>query len=45
MRELHTLAVDKGVREFVRRAGAAGISLTGASARSPEDLDMAEFDA
>lgn len=26
-RELHTLAVDKGVREFVRRAGAAGIGL------------------
>jgi hypothetical protein len=29
MRELHDLAIEKGVREFVRRAGAAGIPLFG----------------
>lgn len=44
MRELHTIAVDKGVREFVRRAGAAGIPLTGTPAPSAEDLDTISFD-
>jgi hypothetical protein len=42
MRELANLAVDKGVREFVRRAGVAGIPLTGAPA--PEDIDAASFE-
>jgi hypothetical protein len=39
MRELHDLAIDKGVREFVRRARAAGISLS--SLPEPEDLERA----
>lgn len=47
MRELHDLAVDKGVREFVRRAGAAGVPLN--ATRPPEaatgDADRAAFDA
>lgn len=42
MRELLNLAVDKGVREFVRRAGAAGIPLN--AARSPEDVERLAFD-
>lgn len=36
-RELHTLAIDKGVREFVRRAGAAGIGL--GRAVEPGEID------
>jgi hypothetical protein len=43
MHELHTLAIDKGVREFIRRAGAAGIPLLGASAPSPDVPVAAHF--
>lgn len=42
MRELHDLAIDKGVREFVRRAGAAGVPLS--TSPAPEDLDEARFE-
>jgi len=42
MRELHTLAIDKGVREFLRRAGAVGLPLH--SAPSPADAERAAFD-
>jgi hypothetical protein len=46
MRELHDLAVDKGVREFVRRAGAAGVPLNATSpALTTEEADRAAFDA
>ena len=41
-RELHELAIDKGVREFVRRAGAAGIPL--GPMPSPEDVERAAYD-
>jgi hypothetical protein len=41
MRELLDLAINKGVREFVRRAGAAGVQLTGV--RSVEDVDRDAF--
>lgn len=46
MRELHNLAIDKGVREFVRRASAAGF--LGANVQpppSPRDIEQAQFDA
>jgi hypothetical protein len=43
MRELLELAMDKGVREFVRRAGAVGLPLTGL--RSAEELDEQAFAA
>ena len=43
MRELHNLAVDKGVREFVRRAGAAGLPLN-VPVVAPADADRAAFD-
>lgn len=42
-RELHNLAIDKGVREFVRRAGAAGIQLgLVATPGEPDALRYAE---
>jgi len=41
MRELHDLAVDKGVREFVRRAGAAGVPL---NATTPPTAATGEAD-
>lgn len=44
MRELHDLAVDKGVREFVRRAGSAGIPLN-TSTPPAEDRTEAEREA
>lgn len=47
MRELHDLAIDKGVREFMRRAAAAGlIGQLGlpASPPSPHHVDTAQFD-
>lgn len=44
MRELHNLAIDKGVREFVRRAGAAGLPLN-VPVIAPADVDRAAFDA
>jgi len=44
MRDLTDLAVDKGVRDFVRRAGAAGLPLDGAVKLSPQDLDATRFD-
>lgn len=40
-RELHNLAVDKGVRQFVRRAGAAGISLWDVA--DPADLGASAY--
>jgi len=45
MRELHELAVDKGVREFVRRAGAAGVRLnvTAPPTTAREDADREAF--
>lgn len=47
MRELHDLAIEKGVREFVRRAAAAGLLGTASSSESPtsEDLDQAAFNS
>ncbi len=45
MRELHDLAVDKGAREFVRRAGAAGVRLNVTPpATAREDADREAFD-
>jgi hypothetical protein len=41
MRELLDLAITKGVREFIRRAGAAGVGLPGV--RTAEELDSAAF--
>lgn len=41
MRELLDLAITKGVREFIRRAGAAGIQL--GEARSVEDAEREAF--
>lgn len=41
MRELLDLAITKGVREFIRRAGAAGIQL--GEARSVEDVEREAF--
>jgi hypothetical protein len=43
MRELHNLAIDKGVREFVRRAGAAGFPLN-VPLVAPADADRTAFD-
>lgn len=47
MRELHDLAVDKGVREFVRRAGAAGVHLNATTppTAATGDVDREAFDA
>lgn len=42
-RELHNLAIDKGVREFVRRAGAAGIPL--GHVTSPDELEVRAYAA
>lgn len=42
-RELHNLAIDKGVREFVRRAGAAGIPFGQATA--PDELEARAYAA
>ncbi|GEM_PF-698168 len=47
MRELHDLAIDKGVREFVRRAAAAGLLGQLGSLPlppTPQELDTAQFD-
>jgi hypothetical protein len=43
MREILDLATDKGLREFIRRVGAAGITLSGLSLTGPSDKD--QFDA
>lgn len=45
MRELLDLATNKALREFVARATAAGLSLSGASAPTRQELDEAAFDA
>lgn len=45
MRELHTLAIDKGVRAFLRRAGAAGVPLVGEPVPSAEERDASSFGA
>lgn len=47
MRELHDLAIDKGVREFVRRAAAAGLFAQHGAASpppTPQDVEAAQFD-
>jgi hypothetical protein len=41
MRELLDLAITKGVREFIRRAGAAGVSL--GAARAAKDVEHEAF--
>ncbi len=43
MREVLELAIDKGVREFLRRTRAVGLGLT--DLRSSEDADRAAFEA
>jgi len=42
MRELHDLAIDKGVRQFIRRVGSAGLPLGSISRQ--EDIDRAAYD-
>lgn len=45
MRDLHNLAIDKGVREYFRRSQYAGAPLTLSTPLSPEQQDTAAFDA
>ena len=45
MRDLHNLAIDKGVREYFRRSEYAGAPFTLATAPTPEQQDLAAFDA
>lgn len=44
MRDLHNLAIDKGVREFVRRSEYAQSPLTHTGSPTPEEADKAAFD-
>ena len=45
MRDLHNLAIDKGVREYFRRSEFAGAPLTLAPRPTPEQTDLAAFNA
>lgn len=45
MRDLHNLAIDKGVREYFRRSKYAGAPFTLSTPLSPEQQDTAAFDA
>lgn len=45
MRDLHNLAIDKGVREYFRRSEYVGMPFTLSTPLSPEQQDSAAFDA
>lgn len=45
MREVLDLATDKALREFIRRVGAAGITLSGLSLTGPSDEDQFEAES
>lgn len=45
MRDLHNLAIDKGVREYFRRSEGAGAPFTLAPSLTPEQQDTAKFNA
>ena len=45
MRDLHNLAIDKGVREYFRRSEYAGAPFTIAASLTPDQQDTAKFNA